>query len=482
MSLADELLADLEDGPDEEQENMKDTIPETEEEMPKVEVDTSMSVKCVAKLRDSMQLQNILHDIEYFSQHVENRKIVEPVEADPEYTCIIDANNITMEIDNEINVIHKYVRDIYNKRFPELESLVPEPLDYLRTVKELGNNINSAKNNATLQDFLTPANIMVVCVLASTTQLPDLDKEDLDRVVEACNMALELLEHKGSILEYIESRMSLIAPNLSNIIGTTTAAKIMGIAGGLTSLSKMPACNVLLLGAQKRTQSGFSFASNPLHTGAIYFSKIVQKMPHDLRKKAARLVAAKCTLAARVDSFHKSKDGKTENSLLADIVSKLDKLLEPPPVKQIKPLPAPIDPQRKKRGGRRYRKMKERLGMTEMRRAANRMNFGDIGDDAYSDDLGLSLGNLGKSGRVRGPQMDSKTKVKISKTLQQTIQKQHVWGTSTTVKKQLSGTASSVVFTPLQGLEIVNPHKAQKGEESNQKYFSATSGFMSVKK
>lgn len=33
---------------------------------------------------------------------------------------------------------------------------------------------------------------------------------------------------------------------------------------------------------------------------------------------------------------------------------------------------------------------------------------------------------------------------------QQKIQKQQVWGGSTTVKKQVSGTASSVAFTPLQ--------------------------------
>ena len=32
--------------------------------------------------------------------------------------------------------------------------------------------------------------------------------------------------------------------------------------------------------------------------------------PQDLRRKAARLVAAKCTLAARVDSFHESTEGK----------------------------------------------------------------------------------------------------------------------------------------------------------------------------
>jgi len=34
--------------------------------------------------------------------------------------------------------------------------------------------------------------------------------------------------------------------------------------------------------------------------------------------------------------------------------------------------------------------------------------------------------------------------------VQQKIQKQQVWGGSTTVKKQVAGTASSVAFTPLQ--------------------------------
>lgn len=41
--------------------------------------------------------------------------------------------------------------------------------------------------------------------------------------------------------------------------------------------------------------------------------------------------------------------------------------------------------------------MKERLGLTEVRKAANRMNFGEIEEDAYQDDLGFSLGALGKS-------------------------------------------------------------------------------------
>ena len=72
-----------------------------------------------------------------------------------------------------------------------------------------------------------------------------------------------------------------------------------------------------------------------------------------MRRKTSRLVAAKCTLAARVDSFHESSDGTVGDSLLAEIEQKIEKWLEPPPVKTVKPLPAPIEPARKKRGGRR---------------------------------------------------------------------------------------------------------------------------------
>ena len=32
-------------------------------------------------------------------------------------------------------VIHKFVRDMYSKRFPELESLVHTPLEYIKTVQ-----------------------------------------------------------------------------------------------------------------------------------------------------------------------------------------------------------------------------------------------------------------------------------------------------------------------------------------------------------
>lgn len=55
-----------------------------------------------------------------------------------------------------------------------------------------------------------------------------LSEEDMELVKEACRMAVELEEMKQRILAYVQSRMSFIAPNLTVIVGASTAAKLMG--------------------------------------------------------------------------------------------------------------------------------------------------------------------------------------------------------------------------------------------------------------
>ncbi len=95
-------------------------------------------------------------------------------------------------------------------------------------------------------------------------------------------------------------------------------------------------------------------------------------------------------------------------------------------------------------------------------------------------------GNIGKGGiggGIRAAQVDERTKVRISQTLKRNMQKQQAtWGGATSVKKHISGTASSVAFTPLQGLEIVNPNAAEtQPEEKSAKYFSSSAAFMKVK-
>lgn len=79
----------------------------------------------------------------------------------------------------------------------------------------------------------------------------------------------------GTVMQYliVIYKLSIM---ILDILGASTAAKILGVAGGLSKLSKMPACNVLPLGQQKKTLAGFSQAAALPHTGFIYFSQIVQ--------------------------------------------------------------------------------------------------------------------------------------------------------------------------------------------------------------
>ena len=90
---------------------------------------------------------------------------------------------------------------------------------------------------------------------------------------------MNLEENRQTIASYVESRMPLIAPNLSTIVGGSTAAKLIGMVGGLTNLSKMPSCHISLLGAQNRALEGYSSITSMPHTGIIFYSKIVQNCP-----------------------------------------------------------------------------------------------------------------------------------------------------------------------------------------------------------
>ncbi|KAJ1677017.1 U4/U6-U5 snRNP complex subunit prp31, partial [Spiromyces aspiralis] len=211
-----------------------------------------------------------------------------------------------MDIDGEIMVIHKYIRDHYRPRFSELETLVPDPYDFARTVKTIGNETDITKVD--LDSILKPATKMVVTVTSSTTAGRPLPEDELYRVFTACDLLLELVEAKAKIVTYIESRMLFIAPNLSAIIGSATAAKLMVAAGGLVSLSKVPACNIQVVGKSHETATGLSGITAKRHVGYIYYSDVVQDLPEDFRVKMMRMVSAKCALASRIDAQHESPD------------------------------------------------------------------------------------------------------------------------------------------------------------------------------
>lgn len=432
-------------------------------------------------------------------------KNIGSVEDNPEYKLLTQANTLSTSIDGEIMLVHKFTRDHYSVRFPELERLVVNPLDYAKTVAIIGNgpmdNIKSLQNNLdpavgqTLRQVLDGPSLMVVTVEGTTTRGQPLSDSELAAVRSACEMTLRLDKAKKTLTDYVQSRMNLFAPNLTVLIGSLTAAQLINYAGGITGLAKTPSCNIPPLGSKKNTQTGFATNVGVRHQGFLYNSPIIREIPTDLKKQAMRIVSAKVVLAARVDRVHESPNGSTGEELKQQCLDRLEKLTEPPPNRGARALPAPDDKPARKRGGRRARKAKEATAMTDLRKAQNRMAFGkeeaEVGYGQGEGTVGMGMIGTAQEGRIRATQIDQRTRAKLSK-------KNPGWGGATPAGGAQSGIASTfhggfgsgtasvlrnsglrtsgvggpssgtstVAFTPVQGLELVDP---KVREEMNRK-------------
>mmetsp|Transcript_138119 Transcript_138119/g.441298 ORF Transcript_138119/g.441298 Transcript_138119/m.441298 type:complete len:502 (-) Transcript_138119:102-1607(-) len=393
-------------------------------------------------------------------------------EEDTEYPLITRCNSLVREIDDEMLNIHRFVRDIYSKKFPELESIVVSPLDYLQVVQRIGNT----KDLTTIDfsDILPNTAVMAITVTASMTAGSTLPRQELEKMMVACDEAFLLNDCKRDVLLYLESRMSGLAPNLSALLGAALAAKLITAAGGLLNLARMPAQNIMLVGSMKKALLGM--ATSSYHTqGIVMFSDLILSTPMEFRNRAVKLVSGKCGLAARVDSFHESPLGQVGTQLREKILQSLSKAQEPPPAKQKKTLPPPEDKPRSKRGGKRHRRIKEKYGQTEFKKLVNRVKFGEAPEDnIYTEDWGLGIPFFeGKPVAIKGQ------KVSKEKQLQQHIKAQKRQRSAAAAGNE-SGLSSSLAFTPVQGIELANPNAARKAPDVGEKYFSTSAGFVNL--
>ncbi|KAJ5832408.1 hypothetical protein N7474_000719 [Penicillium riverlandense] len=423
--------------------------------------------------------------------------------------------DLSISATDELTRLHKALRDHYSVRFPELETLVTSPLNYAKTVAILQNGplddikaISTSSDNmvgAPLDSVLDRPSLMVVTVEGLTTRGREMTESELKVVQDTCAKILKLDRERTALMESIQSRVYQIAPNLAALIGPETAAQFLNQSGGLRELAKIPSCN---LGAQgSRRQEGLGFATNHgvRAKGFLYDSPLVQEVPNDLKKQAIRIVSAKMALATRADVSNHAKDGSLGEELKQQCFQRLEKLTEPPPNSGQRALPAPDDKPARKRGGRRARNAKEAIAMTELRKAQNRVAFGkeesEVGYGTGEGTVGLGMLGQQNDGRIRATQIDQRTRAKLSKN-------NKGWGAATPVSGTASslrgfgqgaggaggtasvlqakglrtsgvgpslsgtaGTASTIAFTPVQGLELVDPkvqaelNRKRKAEE-----------------
>lgn len=126
------------------------------------------------------------------------------------------------------------------------------------------------------------------------------------------------------------------------------------------------------------------------------------------------------------------------------------------------------------------RRMKERFEETELMKQANTRAFsaqsGEYGDDA----MGRSVGMLEPStdgGTVRKPS----EKRKMSQANTKASRKRDAHMRLVASGGNSNGLASSMVFTPVQGMELVDPDaNRNRVKDANRKWFSDNAGFQSA--
>lgn len=115
MSLADELLADLEEDDNDAElllmekqqmdEEREGNEMEIEQEPVALQIDyrPADSIRELCKIRDSEETKRILEQLREFAKKPRNSsEMIGNVESDPEYQLIVQANSLAVDIDNEI--------------------------------------------------------------------------------------------------------------------------------------------------------------------------------------------------------------------------------------------------------------------------------------------------------------------------------------------------------------------------------------------
>lgn len=408
---------------------------------------------------------------------------------------LVQANGTLVDLEEEGEAVFKVMREAYGTRFPELATFELTSIQYARVVlllagedPETSNNYDFNGNYASNLDTtritagntgLPNATVMIISVTAATTKGRPFTTEEWKLTREMAVILVGMEKVRKSVLKFIESRMEKLAPNVTALVGVEVASKLVGAAGGIIQLSRIPAGNIQVIGSGGRKHlAGLSSASVGLHSGFVAESPLVAEVAPEYKIKAQRLLSAKVSIASRVDAGGDHKDGNFGRKLYDEIVGKLEKLSEPAPLKTVKPLPIPDSERKKRRGGKRARKLKELYAQSEASKQKNRLAFGEKAEEeVFVGDRMEGLGMLG-SGNLRA--LSGGTTEKDTR-LREHLKKQ-VQGKLATTGSSGMRSANLLVNGESEGITLKSASvKAEDnggGSGNNtSKYFNLNSGF-----
>ncbi|XP_064646366.1 nucleolar protein 58-like [Lineus longissimus] len=216
-------------------------------------------------------------------------------------TMIVQAISLLDDLDKELNNYIMRAREWYGWHFPELGKVITDNLAYARVVKAIGDRTNVAKMD--LSSILPEELEQEVKEVAEISMGTEVSEEDITNVIFLCDQVIEITEYRTQLYDYLKNRMMAVAPNLTVLVGELVGARLVAHAGSLMNLAKHPSSTVQILGAEKALFRALKTKHDTPKYGLIYHASLVGQTTPKNKGKISRMLAAKTSLAIRVDAL-----------------------------------------------------------------------------------------------------------------------------------------------------------------------------------
>ena len=218
---------------------------------------------------------------------------------------VIQAIALLDQLDKDINTFAMRVKEWYSWHFPELKEVVKDNFQFAQCAALIRDKSELAEDKLdALEEITGDADMAKAVLKASRASMGmDVSAPDMENIIVFTERMISLAQYRKQLQEYMQVKMSVVAPNLSALIGDQVAARLIAKAGSLTNLAKAPASTVQILGAEKALFRALKTKGNTPKYGLIYHSSFIGRASAKNKGRISRYLANKCSIASRIDSF-----------------------------------------------------------------------------------------------------------------------------------------------------------------------------------
>ncbi len=296
-------------------------------------------------VKDIIEFERWMHDV---ALEITKLRVKEAVEKRD--LIIMQAIQTLDDLDKTVNLFMSRVREWYGIHFPELDRLLDKHETYARLVFKLGNKDNFTGERLEKED-VPKSKAEKMAKSAETSMGADLTETDLTQIQTLCKNVLELYQLRQTLENYLNTTMEEVTPNIKAIVGSLLGARLIALAGGLTSLAKMPSSTIQVLGAEKALFRSLKTGARPPKHGIIFQHTLLHEAKKWQRGKIARAMAGKLAIAARADAFGSRYIGEELKASLEKRIDEIHRKYDQPPQ-----IPTRQPKRKKRRKKRRARK------------------------------------------------------------------------------------------------------------------------------